>query len=69
MNKNIEPGKTFYSPREGMRYLKVCFNRRVQENAANGLANRQAALALAPDIPVSARNLLASGFFISSSGW
>ena len=37
-------------------------NRRVQENAANGLANRQAALALAPDIPVSARNLLASGF-------
>ena len=39
-----------------------CFKSRVQENAANGLGNLQAALALAPDIPVSARNLLASGF-------
>ena len=40
----------------------ACFNRRFQEEEANGLGTRQGVLALAPDIPVSARNLLARGF-------
>ena len=63
MNKNIEPGKTLYDLREGMGYFEArCFKSRVQGNAANVLANLQGVLDLAPDIPVSARNLLASGF-------
>ena len=62
MNKNIEPGKTPYNLRDGMEYLKVALT-------AESKGTRQTAWLIvkqywlwAADIPVSARNLLASGF-------
>ena len=62
MNKNIEPGKTLYDLREGMGYLKDALR-------AESKGTRQTSWVIFKQywlwpltFPVSARNLLASGF-------
>ena len=62
MNKNIEPGKTLYNPRDGMEYLKVALTAESKGTRQTAWLIVKQVLALAPDIHVSARNLLASGF-------
>ena len=62
MNKNTEPGKTLWNLCDGVGYLRVALTAETKRKRQMAWVTRQGVLALAPDIPVSARNLLARGF-------